>query len=419
MVGAVTENSAKVCGRLTDFGGVRVKYSEHSNLQGAKLSSSVSTQASSDFTFQVEVDALKAETTYYYSFVIDGVEMPRPRFGYPHFRTFPVAGAVRDFRIAVIADASRNNVNGAPILEEVGAANAAFVVQLGDFDHGDPAAKQPISIQNWRVMHRAFSRGSRAGNDYSRSIKGAYPVFAMWDDHDYGGNNEGKDAPWKAIATQAFREYYPLPPQANPQAGLWYRFSYAQVDFFMLDLRSQRDDRRDDDNADKSMLDGSGLANNQKEWLFSELASSTAVWKVVFTTVPFNPTVQKWDSWTSYQTEAQEILDFIASNEIEGVILVSGDIHTGGGIDNGLNSGLPEMSVPHCNLPDMGGAPCTAVYCGDWSEGSYSGSPATPGFGWIDFSFSAKHGDQAELNTATLGGMQHLSLTLTPSKLDP
>ncbi len=417
LVGAVTPSSAVVFGRMTNAASVSVKYSTHVNLRSPKWSQAAVATGSSDFTVQIPLTKLKAETTYYYTFVIDGTEMPRPRFGYPHFKTFPPAGAVRDFRVAVIADANRWNPAGAPILEEVAAADPAFVVQLGDFDHSDPGNMQPVNIENWRAMHRAFSRGTSAGNDYSRSIKGAFPVFAMWDDHDYGANNEGKDAPWKALATQAFREYYPLPEPANPAAGLWYRFSYAQADFFVLDLRSQRDDRRDEDDADKSMLDGDEIADGQKDWLFSGLLSSTATWKVIFTTVPFNPTVEKWDSWTTYQTEATEILDFIETNGVEGVIMVSGDIHTGGGIDNGFYSGVPEVSVPHCNLTQLGGAECTARYCGDWSEGIYPGDTSTPGFAWIDFSHS-ETGDQAVLNTTTLGGEQSRSLIIAASPLN-
>src|SRR5687768_17705662 len=38
------------------------------------------------------------------------------------------------------------------------------------------------------------------------------------------------------------------------------------------------------------------------------------------------------------------------SNQIGGVIVVSADLHSGGGIDNGSNAGLPEITVPHTNL---------------------------------------------------------------------
>jgi len=97
-------------------------------------------------------------------------------------------------------------------------------------------------------------------------------------------------------------------------------------------------------------------------------------------TVTWNATTEKDDAWWDFLAERQELTDFIAANAIHNVVFVSGDIHSGGAIDNGDNAGFPEISLPSANLnPDAtGAATCNLHYeptrsrpgsCGIWSEG--------------------------------------------------
>jgi hypothetical protein len=58
-----------------------------------------------------------------------------------------------------------------------------------------------------------------SGADFATYIGSAYPLFHMWDDHDYGANNADYRALWKGIALQAFKEYYPSPTLPNPEGG--------------------------------------------------------------------------------------------------------------------------------------------------------------------------------------------------------
>ena len=78
-----------------------------------------------------------------------------------------------------------------------------------------------------------------------------------------------------------------------------------------------------------------------------------AKWKFILSPVIFSTTTKDNDAWGAYRNERQLILDFIHSNNITGVIVLSGDLHMGG-IDDGTNSGLPELVAPAANdgLPD-------------------------------------------------------------------
>jgi alkaline phosphatase D len=97
-------------------------------------------------------------------------------------------------------------------------------------------------------------------------------------------------------------------------------------------------------------------------------------------TVPFNPTTKPLDSWAAFQTERAEVVNFIQQERIRGVIVISGDLHSGGALDDGTNSGFPELSVPHANMEPP---QCwTAQKPGIWSAGIRCGID-NPGYGSI------------------------------------
>lgn len=404
VVGGVTDTTAVIFVRASTTSTVKIQYS----LDPTFLVNVVTTPGSqasleNDYTVQTSLSGLLSETTYYYRVLVDDIVQT---FLPPaHFVTFPPNNAVTDFSFVVIADADNSRKTGAPapILAEIAALQPApaFVMQIGDWDHRDPATQSdPPDIAFWRTMHKDVLADDAAGQDFAQYIAPNFPLFHMWDDHDYGANSGYKDVPWKALATKAFKEYFPLPPLANPTAGLWFTFRYAQAQFFMLDLRSQRDSGDLPDDANKSMLAGDPIANDQKTWLKQALSTSTARWKFIISTVSWNPTVVKpFDAWYAYQTERQELSDYIQQNNISGVVFISGDLHTGGAIDDGQNSAFPEISVPNMNLGVAwtGTLGCTSsTYCGTWSEGWYSGTETN---GYALITITSGQGDQARLQT--------------------
>jgi alkaline phosphatase D len=142
----------------------------------------------------------------------------------------------------------------------------------------------------------------------------------------------------------------------------------------MLDCRALRTRQDDPDGPAKSMLAGISTPVNQKEWLKSILLNSTAVWKFITCGVIMNPTVARGGTWYDYPDERNEILNYIADNNIKNVVFFSGDYHTGGAIDDGTYSGIPEVLVPNTNLNN---GPGPGVH-GDWSVGIRGEGPVEP-----------------------------------------
>jgi hypothetical protein len=87
----------------------------------------------------------------------------------------------------------------------------------------------------------------------------------------------------------------------------------------------------------------------QLRWLIDGLHASKATWKIVMSPVPINATVKTWDAWSFFTAERAALLAAIA--DVPDVVFVTGDIHSGGAIDDGTHSGRPEVATAHANMP--------------------------------------------------------------------
>ena len=225
------------------------------------------------------------------------------------------------------------------------AESPVFAFIGGDFDHSNPK-----TIDQKRAMFKGLYNPSTAYmSGFAPLILQRVPIIHQWDDHDSGLNNLDKTYPNWYLDQQVLQEYVPSYPLSTVTAGIWQKFSYAQVEGFVLDCRSQRDVETDPDDTNKSMLDGNNLGPlGQFAWLENGLITSSARWKIIFTSVVTNTSTKLNDGWAAYQTEWNALKSFITSNNIEGVVFVSGDLHLGA-IDNGASAGFPEMCVAKAN----------------------------------------------------------------------
>ena len=277
VVGGVTASEAKIFVRTDQAASVAVRYATRPDLRNYKTSEAFTTDATSDFTKVIPLADLATEKTYYLDVQVNGVaQLASP---YPSFNTFAPAGSPRNFKFVVLSDFStiRNLTEPSQTFFSAAATDPAFAFIGGDFDHRDPK-----TIAARRVMFQQLYDGSTSFMDgFTDSILRRMPIMHQWDDHDTGGNNTDRKYPRWSQSQQVFEEYVPSYPLPAVTPGIWQKFSYAQVDGFILDCRSQRDINTDPDDSAKSMLDGNALgATGQLQWLEDSLLASSARWKV-------------------------------------------------------------------------------------------------------------------------------------------
>jgi alkaline phosphatase D len=363
IVGGVTANDAKVLIRSNKAASVKIFYGTDPSLATGLFTQSISTSSDKAFSSIIPLSNLEPKTLYYLNIFVDDIPQFTPP--YPSFSTFPSPSDPTPFKFIILTDfAIQSGAPNIPIFFNAAQEDAQFVFIGGDFDH-----RNPTTLQQKANMFKSLYDPNAANlkyfvNDILRNM----PMMHQWDDHDAGGNDIDKTYPHWDLSKLVFEAAV---PSYNLPAGfgIWQFFQYGQVDFFVLDCRSQRDPDTDPDDANKSMLDGNNLGSaGQLEWLKKGLLNSTAKWKIIFSSVITNPTTKVNDSWGGFQTEWNTLRKFIEDNQIKNIIFISGDLHIGA-IDSGTASGFPEMTVP----PASSWVSSTAgkTQPGIWSEGIY------------------------------------------------
>jgi alkaline phosphatase D len=317
MLGTVTETSFAVWARTSWNFPVQVAYSESPTFEDEKRTVAVVPKKDRDYCVSIVVNGLKPSTIYYYRLIIDGGEDKYQGGKPPHSaRTSPAVGAPVKFRIAHGSCARWQSEPRQRIWPVIRDYQPDLFFWLGDNVYADTLDPD--------VLAEELARQREVPD--LRPLLATVPQLAIWDDHDYGLNNHDRTNPQKESFLGVWKRYWPNPGFGTESTkGVFFRYSYGDVDFFFLDGRYHRDPNKLADGPQKTMLGKAQLA-----WLKRGLSGSSATFKVLVSgsiwTADKGP---GGDAWSSYRTERDSLFDWIMEEQILGVVLVSGDTHTG------------------------------------------------------------------------------------------
>lgn len=309
MIGQVTDSSAVFWFRTDGSRKVAIEIIGHSNRR------TFQTKREEDFIGFVKMVDLLPETYFSYRVFIDGVEtkIPGVEFG---FRTFP-----REWEGSKFVLAFGGCSGFVPEFEKTWSKIADHepraMLMLGDNVYID----DPEEVE-WTGNYCYSRRHSRPE---WRKLVGATSMHAIYDDHDFGTDDciPGSliDEPiWKRSALANFSKNWnnPAMGEGEKNPGCWHTFTLGRVQVILLDCRYYRDQE-----------ENSMLGTVQKAWLKKTLVNSSAVFKIVASSVPFSQGVKpgSMDPWDGYGEEREEIFSFIEEKKIEGVLLIAADRH--------------------------------------------------------------------------------------------
>jgi alkaline phosphatase D len=211
------------------------------------------------------------------------------------------------------------------IFETMAAEEAAFMLWLGDNWY-----TREVDYQSkWGMWYRAM---------HARKLPVMQPFLqrmghvAIWDDHDFGPNDYGKSFHLKETSRDVFRNFWPNPSYGSDDNGIYTRYQYNDVDFFLLDNRWWRDyDKLPDSINGKPNQEKRMLGKIQMEWLKQELRYSKDNRFINFRVIVNGSQVlnpgSPFDKMLDFPVEYYELMDFIKEDKIEGVLFLSGDRH--------------------------------------------------------------------------------------------
>ena len=140
----------------------------------------------------------------------------------------------------------------------------------------------------------------------------------------YGPNNADRTFKFRQDTLELYQRYWSNPGVGSAESdGIFYTFQIADVQFFMLDDRSNRDPN---DAPDRKTMFGDG----QLQWLKQGLKASTATFKVIANgnsmVVDYSGRGERWDN---FGTERDDFAKWLFSEEISGVIFIAGGLACG------------------------------------------------------------------------------------------
>jgi alkaline phosphatase D len=143
------------------------------------------------------------------------------------------------------------------------------------------------------------------------------PQYSVWDDHDFGGDNSHGDMRSKDSSLTVFKQFWKNPSYGTDSAkGVFHHFEYADCAFFMLDDRYHSNPKT-----------GEMLGKMQLNWLKYLLKKSDAQFKFIISGTNFLANNGLTESFKRFKKENKSFRDFLVKENIDGVILLSGDIH--------------------------------------------------------------------------------------------
>jgi alkaline phosphatase D len=304
----VSASSALIWVSAGSTGQVAVELSADESLNSPRRLATTMLDKANDFTATIRLDGLDQDRIWYYRVVDSSSGAPLSKVG--RFRTAPTQP--RPFSFAWTADMDEA-YKPFRLFDVIGARDPEFFLHLGDTIYADfPRNQFNPSVRHYRRKHASNRRDSHLQQFLLR-----HATYAIWDDHETDNDCHGGH-PHMAEGLQVFREYWPSKPDGSQ--GLYRRFNWAGVDFFILDTRTFRSPHADQEGQAKTML-----GNVQKQWLLAALESSSSPFKFIMSSVPFQG--GGTDTWGNYRTERNEIASFIRERKIGGVVFLTGDYH--------------------------------------------------------------------------------------------
>ncbi|HWB64069.1 MAG TPA: alkaline phosphatase D family protein, partial [Chitinophagales bacterium] len=412
IVGGVTDASCRVFVETDAATAFRVELSTDPGFSVINTSAGGNTDANNANAGIVTLTGLAQNVKYYVRVKINNT----PTGDVAEFRTFYTAGLTP--HQVFLTGACINNFTDidSNIFVAARNENARAFIQMGNWGYPDVNGCTDIYLSNpptsWATNYSKVQNiyQQRYGSTNSAALLKSLPLDYVYDDHDYMNKNTGEQevlgyvinltidiygsphaytqpASARSNSILGYTQWFPGYSLPDTSQGIYHSFRSGNAEFFVLDTRSKRGPKvlSVDTVGNTSTWDYEPDPNShilgtaQMDWLKTALTNSTATWKFIVSSVPFNvgerfaldtllklgnASVSYWppnvscfpllpskgfsatnnfaDMWAGYKADGDTLLNYVLGNDIKNVFVLSG--HSGTvGLDDGVNSGLPEL----------------------------------------------------------------------------
>ncbi len=225
-----------------------------------------------------------------------------------------------------IAFGSCNNQNEAqPLWPSVLQSDPDLWLWLGDNIYADTK-----DTAQMRLMYQKQLQNP----GYSKLLK-KVPVTGIWDDHDFGYDNAGKESAMKVYSQQLFLDFMGVPESnaVRKQEGIYRTYTLGsgdkKVKILLLDVRYFRDNLKTVQGLYLRNHKGDVLGQAQWQWLENELTNSDAQVHIIASGLQVLPTGMVYTNWSAFPEARKRLLTLLEKTKPAIPVLLSGDRHVG------------------------------------------------------------------------------------------
>ncbi len=235
----------------------------------------------------------------------------------------------------------------------VGQAQDSVKIAFGSCAHQDRsqaiwkliAAKQPSAFlfigdnvyadtTDEVKMRAAYAQ--LASNPEWMTFQTQVPVFATWDDHDYGANDAGAEYPAQAMSQKAFLDFFKVPTDSprRLQKGVYssevIKSAGLTIQLILLDTRTFRSPliKRQDRYVANSDPGATILGDTQWQWLEQRLAEPADL-RILASSIQVLSDQHRFEKWGNFPLEKQKLFSLIRKTGAQNLVMISGDRHLG------------------------------------------------------------------------------------------
>ena len=408
IVGGLSHERANIWARANAPSILRVWLASHADLKDAELVGEVELLATDGCAGILPIDQLQPETKYYYAVSLSRTRPEQQEFH--SFATFPKPHILRSFAFAFGSCYLPPDEHGGRTMDElrrhIEPDNLRFGLFLGDQIYADDPNlnginRIAVTLEEYRAVYEyTWYRPAMRG------LLPSLPLFMILDDNEVDDDWHWRDPErrWATIpihdrflrwlkglpaeqrqlspervraALKAYHEHQALhapemllPLETNAsgefqfhrydEGSFAYAFYFGGAAFFVLDTRTMRVK-----DGKKSLL-GEGQWTLLQQWLKKENSQSPIKFLISSGNIlyPFWLDVTR-DRWNGFPVERERLLEFLAVNEIEGLHILTGDVHSAHAISAELNcpSGRRIPIWEFCSSPfEQKDVPATNTY---------------------------------------------------------
>jgi alkaline phosphatase D len=210
-----------------------------------------------------------------------------------------------------------------PLWQPIIDHNPDLFMFLGDNIYGDTDDMQVLK-EKYQIQ--------KDQSDYKK-LRNQMPVVGVWDDHDYGRNDAGKEYQYREESQQLFLDFFDVSQEdaRRNREGVYSSYDLKwkshTIRLILLDARYHRDELKRKNRVYQKNENGTILGDAQWDWLENELSDEEVSLYIIACGIQFIPKDHDYEKWANFPQERQKLFDLIQKKQPKGALLLSGDRH--------------------------------------------------------------------------------------------